>query len=111
MPAGITIIGLGTGRRNSLTMSAYQLLNDAEEIYLRTTHHPGVSNISAATFFVDDLFVRHDYEQANETIAAEIARLGQRQRGVIYAVPGHPTFDDPTVPLIRSPGMSARCCS
>lgn len=103
MPAGITIIGLGTGRSHNWTLAAYHILNNADEIYLRTTHHPSIIDIEAVTHSFDDFTSQHDnHLQTNQAIAEEIVRLGQRQQGVIYAVPGHPTFDEPTTPLIRS---------
>ena len=39
----ITIVGLGPGDPGLLTRQAWQLINTAPEIYLRTRHHPALS--------------------------------------------------------------------
>ena len=42
---GITILGLGPGRLDLLTLQAWRLLEDAQEIYLRTRQHPLVADL------------------------------------------------------------------
>jgi tetrapyrrole methylase family protein/MazG family protein len=102
MPAGITIIGLGSGNSQYWTQAVSTMLSQTTEVFLRTAHHPSVVEISAKTHNFDDWLKQgKDTNQVYEQISAEIVRLGQRDTGVVYAVPGHPTVDEPTVPRIR----------
>ena len=93
MSASITIIGLGPGSADLLTLEAHRRLMAAGELYLRTRWHPTVAALP------DDLLI-HSFDHFYETqptfeavydsIAAEVVRLGKRTEGVLYAVPGHP---------------------
>ncbi len=95
MPSGITIIGLGPGSSQQWTRAAFKLLSEANEIYLRTAAHPSASDLTAPVIHTfDDLTLQQ--------IAAKVVRLGKRDTGVFYAVPGHPNLGEPTVPLIQN---------
>lgn len=103
MPPGITIIGLGPGGSQHWTRAAYTLLHQADEVYLRTAGHPGVADIPAKTYHFDHLFSQgSDLNEVGDQIVAEVVRLGQRDAGVIYAVPGHPPVDEATVRPIQT---------
>ena len=102
MPPGITIVGLGPGDRQHWTQAALAALNQAREVYLRTAYHPDLTNIPVPTHSFDDLSKQNSaFNQVYDQIATEIVQLGQRNEGVVYAVPGHPPVDEPTVPRIR----------
>jgi tetrapyrrole methylase family protein/MazG family protein len=103
MTVSITIIGLGPGAADLLTLAAHRRLMEAEEVYLRTRQHPTVAALP------DDLHIHsfdHFYQslptfdEVYEAIAAEIVRLGQRPEGVVYAVPGHPLVGEATTQRI-----------
>jgi tetrapyrrole methylase family protein/MazG family protein len=103
MPVGITIVGLGPGDSQHWTQAALTVLNQAREVYLRIANHPDLVNIPAQIQNFDYLFKQDsNFYQVYDQIATEIVRLGQRDEGVVYAVPGHPPVDDPTVPRIRA---------
>lgn len=89
---GITIVGLGPASHDLWTQAAYHCMAQANRVYLRTDQHPSIADIPAATHSFEGLALTH--------LAAEVVRLGQ-QAAVVYAVPGHPALDDPSVPLIR----------
>ncbi|GAB4422983.1 MAG: nucleoside triphosphate pyrophosphohydrolase [Anaerolineae bacterium] len=93
----IKIIGLGPGDASQRTLAAQQTITGATELYLRTRHIPGLSDISAAIHSFDDWPAQPD---AARRIAAEVVRLGQRPQGVVYAVPGHPGLAEATTPHI-----------
>ena len=105
MTISITIIGLGPGAADLLTLEAHRRLTEAEEVYLRTRRHPTVAALP------DDLHI-HSFDhfsqslptcdEVYEAIAAEIVRLGQRPEGVIYAVPGHPLVGEATTQHIMA---------
>jgi tetrapyrrole methylase family protein/MazG family protein len=99
----ITIIGLGPGDAQQLTRQAWQILDEAEEVYLRTRQHPTVSELPAhlKLHSFDEVYEQaENFEQVYDTIAHQVLRLGQRPGGVIYAVPGHPLVGESSVTRI-----------
>lgn len=101
--AGITILGLGPATANLITRQAWQVLETADEIYLRTEQHPAVKDFPASLTIksFDDLYQQFDsFEQVYQQIVEQIIALGQRPEGVIYAVPGHPFIAEATGPEI-----------
>ena len=101
--AGITLLGLGPADANLITRQAWQLLESAQEIYLRTEQHPAVKNFPASLQVksFDHLYQQNDsFERVYEQIVERIINLGQRPDGVIYAVPGHPFIAEATGPEI-----------
>ncbi len=103
MPPGITIVGLGPGPSDDWTRAAFNRLHQAEEVVLRTARHPSAADIPAKTITFDTWYEQSDdMDQIHDRMAAEVIRLGGREEGVVYAVPGHPGIDEPTVPRIQA---------
>ncbi len=103
MSQGITVVGLGPGAPGLLTVEAQQFLASVGEIYVRTRKHPTVATLpSQATIHsFDSIYERAEtFEQVYAEIAARIVELGQRQQGVVYAVPGHPLVGEASVQRI-----------
>lgn len=99
----ITILGLGPGGPAYLTREAWDLLREADEIYLRTRHHPIVAALPTHLVLhsFDELYQQaDDVAEVYETIAQRIIALGQRPQGVVYAVPGHPWVGESSVQRI-----------
>jgi tetrapyrrole methylase family protein/MazG family protein len=99
----ITILGLGPGNPAHLTLEARRVLEEADEVYLRTKRHPTVaslpSHLSLHSF--DHLYEeKADFAQVYEELAARVLALGERSQGVIYAVPGHPLVGEASVQRI-----------
>jgi tetrapyrrole methylase family protein/MazG family protein len=83
-----------------LTIEADRLLRAASEIYVRTSQHPTVRALpsSAAVRSFDEVYQQLDsFEQVYAEIAARVVQLGQREEGVVYAVPGHPLVGEASV--------------
>jgi tetrapyrrole methylase family protein / MazG family protein len=102
-PSGIILLGLGPGAPELITRQAWQLLQDASEIYLRTDQHPAVAgfppHLQVHSF--DHLYEQSSsFEQVYEDIITQVLALGQRPQGVLYAVPGHPYVAEATAPEI-----------
>nr|MBC8496081.1 nucleoside triphosphate pyrophosphohydrolase [Chloroflexota bacterium] len=100
---GITLLGLGPGSPDLLTREAWQIIESASEIYLRTRQHPTVDgfpdHLVVHTF--DQLYEQSEsFEAVYAQIVDEIIALGRRAEGVIYAVPGHPFVAESTAPEI-----------
>jgi tetrapyrrole methylase family protein/MazG family protein len=112
---GITLVGLGPGNSNQLTREAWDLLNSAEEVFLRTSQHPVVAAFPAIlnVSSFDEIYESEEgFEQVYEQIVARVLELGRRPRGVVYAVPGHPFVAEATSPEIarraRAEGLPVR---
>jgi tetrapyrrole methylase family protein/MazG family protein len=109
IPAAITILGLGPGRWNDLTLQAHNVLSQAAReqrtAYFRTLIHPTVEPLRNA---LPDLHLESfDYlynestswETLYQQIAEKVCALAMQQP-VIYAVPGHPLVGETSVQLI-----------
>jgi len=106
--ADITVVGLGPGALNDLTLGAWQALQNAHTIWFRTQRHPcippltehlGKQGIPIHTF--DALYEKHD--QFADVYAAIVQRLlagAATGTGIVYAVPGHPSVGEATTPLL-----------
>lgn len=112
---GITIIGLGPSGAELLTREAWQTLEEAQEVFLRTQQHPAVENLPGHLKLdpFDHLYDElDDYQQVYSTIIEQVISLGKRAQGVIYAVPGHPYVAEATCPEIvrraREAGIPVR---
>lgn len=111
----ITLLGLGPGNPDQLTREAWQVLEGADEIYLRTRQHPVVDALPAhlTLHSFDRLYEEHaDFDTVYARIVDRVLELGRRATGVIYAVPGHPFLAEATGPEIarraRAEGLPVR---
>jgi tetrapyrrole methylase family protein/MazG family protein len=116
--SGITLLGLGPGDPALLTRAAWEVINSAGEIWLRTNQHPTVAGLPATVkvFSFDDLYVSSEaFEEVYAAIVEKVLELGQRPQGVIYAVPGDPFMAEASCPVIaqraRAAGMALKIIS
>ena len=109
MTAAITILGLGPGSIQDLTLQARALLAQAAEqqqtVYFRTVIHPTVEPLKVElpmlhiTSF-DSLYEESvDWSTLYQQIAEEVCTLAAQQP-IIYAVPGHPLIGESSVQLV-----------
>jgi len=101
--AGITILGLGPGNPEQLTLEAWKVLQEAEEVYLRTLQHPTIAGLpkELTLHSFDHLYEQEkDFSKVYELIVEQVIALGHRPEGVLYAVPGHPNIAEATGPEI-----------
>ncbi|HKZ43939.1 MAG TPA: nucleoside triphosphate pyrophosphohydrolase [Anaerolineales bacterium] len=101
---GIIILGLGPGSPSQLTQEAWEVLNNADEIWLRTDQHPTIdafpSSIKKIHSF-DYLYEQSDsFDDVYSKIISKIIELGTSEMGVIYSVPGDPFIAEATSPEI-----------
>lgn len=108
MAAKITIIGLGSGDENQLSLGIWRKIQEASRLCLRTGDHPVVrflekSGIPFQTF--DSVYEQEtDFSGVYERIAAELvkqAESGTPGEEIVYAVPGHPSVAERTTQLLR----------
>lgn len=97
----ITIVGLGPGRAELLTLEAREALR-AERVFLRTRRHPTVDELPEASAWpsFDELYERAGtFEEVYQGIAESLLREAVRGP-LVYAVPGHPLVGETTTRLI-----------
>ena len=96
----ITIVGLGPGDPRLLTREAWEVLEAAKALWLRTERHPTVDGLPShlALFSFDHVYKEaEDFEQVYHTIASQLLHRAQQSEGIVYAVPGHPLVGEATV--------------
>ncbi|WP_261381115.1 SAM-dependent methyltransferase, partial [Bacillus paralicheniformis] len=103
MAGKITVVGLGAGDMNQLTLGVYKRLTQAEVLYVRTKDHPLIEDLKkeiAEIHFFDEVYEKHDqFEDVYEEIVERLFEEA-KQRDVLYAVPGHPFVAEKTVQLL-----------
>jgi tetrapyrrole methylase family protein/MazG family protein len=85
--AGVTIVGLGPGDPNLLTVEAREVLAAAAEVHCRSARHPALATLPPPTAVIA-------VEAPAAALVQELLALGRRPQGVVYAVPGHPLVGD-----------------
>jgi len=104
MKSKITIVGLGAGDENQLTLGIYKRLKEVHSIYLRTKIHPVVSfldeeGIEYQTFdYLYDTLT--EYDRVYQEIARIVIEQAKKEKDLIYAVPGHPMVAEKSVQYI-----------
>ena len=114
MPPSITVVGLGSGGEDQLTLGTLKVLEQSSHRYVRTADHPAVADLRARqiTFKAfDDIYEQADsFEQVYETITDMLIEVAKQypDETIIYAVPGHPMVAERTVQLLRerAPGAA-----
>lgn len=95
----ITVVGLGPGNADLLTVRARQALHAAPAVWFRTLRHPTVDALAlpGELHSFDDLY--DQYDRFEDLYAAIVERLLMMAANgeVVYAVPGHPMVAEATV--------------
>ncbi|WP_369901535.1 nucleoside triphosphate pyrophosphohydrolase [Bacillus manliponensis] len=107
MKKTITILGLGAGELEQLTMGVYRKIKEADYMYVRTKEHPVLCELEQEglryTAF-DHIYEAFDtFEEVYETIANTLIEKA-KEADVLYAVPGHPLVAERTVQLLLYKG-------
>lgn len=101
----ITIVGLGSGDPDQLTLGVWNRLKSAKQLYLRTAQHPAVKlldehQIDYQTF--DAVYEQYDtFAEVYEAIVQQLLNAAEVSDDLVYAVPGHPMVAESTVQLLR----------
>ena len=97
--ATITILGLGPGDAALLTRQAWELLQSARVLYLRTAIHPTVAELPAHLDLrpFDTLYESAGaFGEVYDQIATDLVGRAGAGEDVLYAVPGHPLVAEAT---------------
>jgi tetrapyrrole methylase family protein / MazG family protein len=95
----ITILGLGPGDAALLTRQAWELLQSARVLYLRTAIHPTVAELPAHLELrpFDALYESAAaFGEVYDQIATDLVARAAVGEDVLYAVPGHPLVAEAT---------------
>lgn len=110
MSAKITIVGLGSGDVDQLTVGIFRKLEQAEKLFVRTKDHPALDALQADFVTFDDVYESKNSfpevyaEIANRLLQAAVEGLDTEE--IIYAVPGHPMVAEKTVQILREQGQA-----
>jgi len=102
----VTVVGLGPGMWDLLTIEAVRVLEEATEVYVRTGVHPTIepirSRLPGVTFRTFDEVYESlpTFDAIYEDIVEKLVLLARRPGGVVYAVPGSPAVSETTVRLL-----------
>lgn len=103
MSKHITIVGLGSGDFNHLTIGVYRQLKKASKVFLRTQEHPvveGLAKEGLAFETFDAVYESHDhFEDVYREIVKRLFNEAA-ENDVVYGVPGHPMVAEKTVRLL-----------
>ncbi len=99
----LTIVGLGPGSLDLMSVQTLQTLQRAPRVLLRTARHPAVAAFPQHGIHFtacDDLYEHHGtFEEVYRAIVARV--LGAAAEGdVVYGVPGDPLVAERTVQLL-----------
>ncbi|MCA9883868.1 MAG: nucleoside triphosphate pyrophosphohydrolase [Anaerolineae bacterium] len=88
----ITIVGLGPGSVDDITRRAWDVLEHAKTVYLRTRRHPCVDQLPNNRQYhdFDELYQSHDaFSDVHDAIIVQLLAAAE-QGDIVYAVPGDP---------------------
>lgn len=108
MSATLTVVGLGSGNPDRLTLGIVKKLKAASVVYVRTKEHPvmaALSELEIASQSFDGLY--ESLSSFPEVYAAITSKLIEEARSaadgtdIVYAVPGHPMVAESAVSQLR----------
>lgn len=105
MTRKITVIGIGPGGKQYLTLEAIEKIKEANTLYLRTEKHPIVDYIKTIGIKIesfDNIYDTHEnFEEVYDKIVDKLIELS-KDENVVYAVPGSPFVAENTVQKLMS---------
>ncbi|MCM3786500.1 nucleoside triphosphate pyrophosphohydrolase [Neobacillus mesonae] len=107
MSGAITVVGLGSGGEDQLTLGILKVLKKANHIYARTHDHPVFNDLKdlqlTITSFDNIYEAKSSFPEVYDAITNELIALAAAAPGeeIVYAVPGHPMVAESTVQLLK----------
>ncbi len=99
----ITIVGMGPGGKEYLTIQAIEALTASNNVYLRTDKHPVVEYLVEKGMryqSFDQVYENAEtFDETYQIIADKVMTLARTEE-IVYAVPGNPFVAEKTVELI-----------
>lgn len=102
----LTVVGLGPGSRQYLSVQVYDAIRQAERVFVRTSRHPVLETLDVPFESFDHLYDQaENFEVLYQEIARQVLEAAQHQ-DVVYAVPGSPFIAERSVEhLLGQPGV------
>ncbi|MEZ5321887.1 MAG: MazG nucleotide pyrophosphohydrolase domain-containing protein [Microthrixaceae bacterium] len=101
---GLTVVGLGPGGRDLLTVETQEALRSAEHLLIRTERHPAALGWERAEYldrFYEAATTMDDaYRGIVERVVEVASGHGPDAGGTVYAVPGSPLVAERTVRML-----------
>ena len=101
----IKVVGLGPGDFGSMTVEAWETIQKASSLVLRTAVHPTVETLSRRGIVFSSYDERYEkaenFEALYDSIANDLVSRAKAGDDVVYAVPGSPLVAERTVVLLR----------
>ena len=101
----ITVVGMGPGGFGWMTVEAWEAIQNAPTLILRTAIHPTAEEISRRGVVFSSYDERYEKADNFETLYASIADdlIARAKNGeeIVYATPGSPLVAERTVVLLR----------
>ena len=105
MMGSIKVVGMGPGDFGSMTVEAWETIQKAEHLILRTAVHPTAEEMKRRGVSFSSYDGRYETAENFETLYASIADdlIARAKAGedIVYAVPGSPLVAERTVVLLR----------
>lgn len=108
MSATLTVVGLGSGNPDRLTLGIVKKLKTASIVYVRTKEHPvmaALSELDIPSQSFDGLYESlSSFPEVYEAITTRLieeARAAAEGTEIVYAVPGHPMVAESAVSQLR----------
>jgi tetrapyrrole methylase family protein/MazG family protein len=107
----ITLIGLGPADKGSMSVAAREALRAAQNLFVRTTHHPAVKDFIAEGILFESFDALYEtgntFDEVYEAITDRVLAAA-RQKDVAYAVPGHPLVAEESVRRLIAKARAAQ---
>lgn len=108
----ISVVGLGPGPLDQLSLGAVRAIRQAGTVYLRTIRHPTVALLQSADGVAlvgdvhwescDDLYDSSPtFADVYEGIVSRLLTAAMQAGALVYAAPGHPLVAERAVQLLR----------
>ena len=96
----ITVLGLGPGSIEDLSLRAWGKLQDAQRLHVRTRRHPCIPHLPSHLDIVsfDDVYEAFDeFDDVYREICDRLVKKARSGIDLVYAVPGDPLVGEATV--------------
>lgn len=97
----ITVVGLGPGSKDAITIGVLEALKNSDNVYFRTEKHPNVEYLRGlgVKFETYDSFYEkyNNFDEIYKAIAEDLLRIHEDNKDIVYAVPGHPLVAEKSV--------------
>ena len=106
MPGRITVVGLGPGAVEHITLGAVRAMQEASVVLVRTVAHPavaGLAELGVTAEALDRIYEEgRTHAEVYARLAEEVVVRARTGEHVVYAVPGHPRVGEESVRKLLS---------